>query len=346
MTRKQRQLYHARKLPFFSMVPLPTPSPVDGDALQFRAWNEPLWRKLSHKVGDRLSRDIESGREFREQVDNYLIHSGLPSPEEVERCDNTIVLTVRGSWAGLAARINPVLNAFLNRFAKCWNRSLIYTCIRLSSYGLPWPSVSIDFHTADVATLNFGQKDDCMIMTYIYELVRKTYPKAKIILLSVCLGGLRILNWLSRNPNPQNLIAVILESPLPSFRHLLQGIFGSYFNDDLYHTICMVVPNFRPELDNQYSFFRPMKRRGSEKDDNEQVCKVPLFLGMIETDTFSNKTHLPLFCDRFPNLTVFTATADDNAGRQVDHGKLYSIHPYHSALQTFLHHIQKNTKLC
>jgi len=342
LSRRQRQLFHAKNVPYFSVVPINNSVPVEDDLQgvpKFRPWNEWRWRKLCETTGEKMSKEIYAGREYVKEVDNYLVRSGWPTNEEVDRCDNTIVLTVRESWAGLAARVNPVLNACLNKYLKCWNRSLVWTTVRLSSYGLPYPAVSIDFPTADVATLNFGQKDDCLVMSYIYDQVRRTYPKAKIILLSVCLGGLRILNWLSRNPNPANLVGVVLESPLPSVRHLIQGFLGSYFNDDLYQTFCMIVPNFRPELDSQYSFLRPLSVRG-DAHDTMQICQIPIFIGMIDSDTFSNRAHLPLFIHRFPNLSVFH-TNDET----LTHGKLYRLPEYRAAVQTFLTVLQQQPNI-
>lgn len=337
MTRRDRQQFHAKRLPAFSVIPTKR---ATSNFPEFIGWREGEWRKLADATGEQLSKDIAAGKLFVRNLDDYTVRSGWPTVEEVERCDNTIVLSVRGLWAGLAARINPVLNAFLNRFVKCWNRSLMYCGIRLSAYGLPYPAVSLDFPTADVATLNFGQKDDCLVMSYVYDLVRKTYPKAKIILLSVCLGGLRILNWLSRNPNPLNVIGVVLESPLPSVRHLLKGFLHSYFNEDLYNTFCLIVPNFRPELEDQYSFFRKLKQRGPSPSTKEgmdaQISRIPMFLGFIDSDTFSNKSHLPLFCDRFPNLTVFNADERTSEEHGISHGKLYRLPAYRTAVQAFV----------
>jgi hypothetical protein len=339
MTRLQRERFHANNLPLFSVIPTNNTTNNNNNnnsGFHFREWEEWRWRKFADMTGDDLTNDIMAKRNFHSQVGNYDVVSGLPTPEEVEKNHNTIVLTVRGLWAGLAARINPVLNSFLNRFVKCWNRSLVYTCIRLSCYGLPYPVVSIDFPTADVATLNFGQKDDCMMMSYVYNLIHAKYPTAKIILMSVCLGGLRILNWLGRNPNPPNLSAVVLESPLPSVKHLLRGFMGKYYSDELYHTFCLVVPNFRPELEDQYSFLRPMK---PGKSHEKERCRIPILMGFIETDPFSNKTHLSLFIERFPNLTIFATQECDHKGKHIDHGKLYRLPAYQQAVQTFLTHL-------
>jgi hypothetical protein len=351
MNKEQRQQFHAKNLPFFSIVPrhagssssssttpLPLQPAVDDEG--FYAWNERAWRVVAEGISDRLTKDVSAKREFRFEVDNYVVHNGWPSPQEVADCDNTIVLSVRHSWAGLASRVNPVLNTVLNKFVKCWNRNLLYCGIRVSSYGLPFPMVILDFPTADVATLNFGQKDDCLMMDWVYKQVRKTYPTAKIILLSVCLGGLRILNWLSRHPAPENIIGVVLESPLPSVEHLLRGFLGNYFNQDLYHTFCMIVPNFRPELDNQYSFFRKLKEKKKTQEaelaDRREICNIPIFLGMLDHDPFSNKTHLPLYGERFSNLTVFTSAEQYIGTHDISHGKLYRLLSYRTAVQQFL----------
>lgn len=330
-------MFHARNLPAFSVIP------KESDSFHFREWKEAQWKQLAETTGDQLSKDIAGGRVFHRTLDDYTVRSGWPTPKEVEQCDNTIVLSVRGLWAGLASRINPVFNAFLNKYVKCWNRSLMYCGIRLSSYGLPYPAVSLDFPTADVATLNFGQKDDCLVMSYVYELVRKTYPNAKIILLAVCLGGLRILNWLSRNPNPPNVIGVVLESPLPSVRHLLRGFLHGFFNEDLFQTFCLIVPNFRPELEEQYSFFRKLKSRGASKE-GEQVCRIPVYIGLMDSDPFSNQTHLPLFCDRFPNLTVFNADEQTASEHNISHGKLFRLPAFRAAAQAFIAAITHPTK--
>lgn len=330
MTRKERQMHHGRNLPAFSVIPKEPGN-------YFREWREAQWKELAAKTGEQLSKDIAGGRLFERSLEDYIVRSGWPTPAEVEAGGNTIVLSVRGLWAGLAARINPVLNSFLNRYVKCWNRSLMYCGIRLSSYGLPYPAVSLDFPTADVATLNFGQKDDILVMNFVYEFVRKTYPNAKIIFLAVCLGGLRVLNWLSRNPNPENVIGVVLESPLPSVRHLLKGFMHGFFNEDLYTTFCLIVPNFRPELENQYSFFRKMTR----PDDPKQTCRIPICIGTMDSDPFSNQSHLPLFCDRFPNLTVFNADERTANDHNISHGKLYRLPAFRAAAQAFIASIQQ-----
>jgi len=337
LSREQRQLYHAQNLPIYSLIPI---APEAG----FREWNEYQWRELADTTGDELSRCIKEKRAFLTQVDGCLVRNGWPSVEEVERCDNTIVLTIRDNWAGLAARVNPVLNAFLNRFLKCWNRSLIRTSIRFSSYGMPYPVVSMDFPTADVSTLNFGQKDDCLLMSYVYERVREMYPKAKIILLSICLGGLRILNWLSRNPNPENVAAVVLESPLASLRHMMIGSVGKWATDAVYRLFCMHVPNFRPELENEYSYFRDLKPSDNEHP-NDQICNVPLFVGILESDPYSNRTHLPLLRKRFPKLTIFASEQTVLEEKQLLHGMLYKLPEYRLAVRNFLSSLHTPKKL-
>lgn len=357
MTRQDRQLLHAKNLNYFTVIP---PLPAVGPP-QFRVWNESQWRKLAEGQSEQMSAEMSLGKEFTRLVDGCVVRAKQwPTSQEVLARDNTIVINVRGLWAGLVARVNPMLNAFINRYVKCWNRQLLYASIRLASYGLPYPVVTIDFPTADTATINFGQKDDCLVMSYIYEHVRRTYPKAKIILQSVCLGGLRILNWLARNPTAENLIGVVLESPLPSLRHLMRGFLGSCYSESLYRTFCLVVPNFRPELEHKYSFFQPttatatttsstaMAPRTSAADDvddevrDDQVCKVPVFVGLIESDPFSNKSHLPLFVDRFPNLTVFATDEqqEPEGHHKISHGKLYRLPAYRAAVHSFITAIQ------
>lgn len=327
LTREQRQMHHAKNLPVYSIIPL---NPEKG----FRRWNEFQWRGLANSTGDLLSESIKRKEMFVRQVDDCIVRSGWPTLEEVERADNTIVLTVRDNWAGLAARINPVLNTFLNRILHCWNRSLVYTSIRFSSYGLPFPVVCTDFPTADVATLNFGQKDDCLLMSYVYERVRQTYPKAKIILLSICLGGLRILNWLSRNPNPENVIGVVLESPLASLKHMMIGSLGRWAAETLYSLFCLHVPNFRPELETQYSYFRPFE---DDKDlPKDRICQIPLMVGVLNSDPYSNQSHIPLLNARFRNLTVFASLATHHGAKRLVHGMLYKVPEYTLAVQKFL----------
>lgn len=346
MNKEQRQQFHANNLPFFSIVPKEQKISATKSTTEFFEWNEREWRVVAEGISDRLTKDVSVKRDFHFEVDHYAVHSGWPTPDEVAKCDNTIVLSVRHSWAGLASRVNPVLNTVLNKFVKCWNRNLLYCGIRVSSYGLPYPMVILDFPTADVATLNFGQKDDCLMMDWVYKQVRTSYPTAKIILLSVCLGGLRILNWLSRHPAPENIVGVVLESPLPSVEHLLRGFLGNYFNQDLYHTFCMIVPNFRPELENQYSFFRKLKEKRKNEPgddvtaDRREVCNIPVFLGMLEYDPFSNKSHLPLFGERFSNLTAFTSAEQYAGNHDISHGKLYRLSSYRAAVQRFIQAIQ------
>lgn len=352
LSRKDRQMYHAEHIPYFSLIPTNQFSSTTTHASSTTTnssstitnassttiptahqWNEWRWRALCKRTGNTLDKAILSNRPFLAEVDQVLVRSGWPTLDEVQRGGNTIVLTVRGLWAGLAARINPVLNAFLNRYVKCWNRSLIWMVVRQTAYGLPYPTVSVDFPTADVATLNFGQKDDCLVMDYLYAQMRERYPSAKIILQSVCLGSLRILNWLSRHPNPPQLAGVVLESPLPSVKHLLRGFLGSYFNDDLYNTFCLIVPNFRPELDDQYSFLRPLKRRDN---DQSEVSRVPLLIGMISNDPFSNPTHLHHFHERFPNLFTYLTPSVHHENEEISHGKLYRLPAWRAVVQTFL----------
>ena len=356
MTRKERQLHHAKKLPVFSVIPMAQPEEdhrqIDESDVRDRKCHCHRNRKAAAAYVSSLER-VEvaeagrvyggaivaahcfrqivcapSGRLYRAQRMAHRRRSGTL------RQYNCFERAWFVGWLG--GPINPVLNAFLNRYVKCWNRSLMYCGIRLAAYGLNTTCVSLDFPTADVATLNFGQKDDCLVFDFIYDKVRRSYPKAKIILLSVCLGGLRVLNWLSRNPNPENVIGVILESPLPSVKHLLKGFLGSWYSQDLYNTFCMVVPNFRPELEEQYSFLREMKRCDDGKVLPSEVCRVPVFIGMIETDPFSNKSHLPLFCGRFPNLTVFSTDEREAGEHKISHGKLYRLGAYQKAAQTFL----------
>jgi hypothetical protein len=321
LSKPQRRLEYAKKLYLFSICP--TKERIK-DPHQFGEWSEDKWKGVAKE----LHHDIRLRRMYLHEVEGYVVHSGLPSREEVERANNTVVINLRGHWSGLFARLSPTLNTALNRYLKCWNRDVGWMVSRLSSYNLPYPAICVDLPTADVAGLNFGQRDDGLILEYVYDLVHRTYPKAKIVIVSVCLGGLRVLNHISRYPNLPNLSAVIIESPLPSVRHLLSGMLG-YDSEDLYRTFCLIVPGFRPELECQYSFFRPLLR-------NESPCNIPIFLGMLESDPFSNSSHLPLFKPRFTNVTVFTTTETKHAGKTVGHGQLFRLPSYQTAVSQFL----------
>jgi hypothetical protein len=349
LTREQRQLYHAKNLPVYSIVPIvkpvpstpadapPGPPAVAAASWGQREWREFEWREFAETSGEELAESIRRRSAFSREVDGCLVQSGLPTLDDVERGGNVVVLTIRDNWSSLAARLNPVVSVLLSRVLSCcWSRSHAYTSVRYSAFGLPFPVVCVEFPTTDTASLNFGQKDDCLLLSYLHERIHVAYPKAKIVLMSTCLGGLRILNWLSRNPCPEAVVAVVLESPLASMKHMLVGLVGQPLADMTYSTFCLHVPNFRPELENQYSFWRELPDDSADGSSKNAVCKVPLLVGIIDTDPYCNRSHLSLLERRFPNLQVFVNEKGAECDGPVPHGALYKLAPYRTAVADFL----------
>lgn len=336
MTIPERQSYHAQRLYFFTM------SPTNHDTvkqIENQNWKWLEW-KFKQLIATKLSNDIPNRQPFIYHVNGFTVHDGLPSMNEVEQFNDTIVLHVRDNWSGLFSRINPWLNTFLNRFLGGWNLGTEWMIARLSRYSIPYPTVCIDLPTADVANLNFGQKDDCLMLDYCFQLIRQKYPGKRILIVSVCLGALRVLNWLTRLSSPDlHLISgVVLESPLPSVKHLLMGSLQRYYTEELYQTFCLIVPHFRAELEEHYSFFRPFNL----KQEQAHKINIPIFIGLLTHDPFCNSTHAPLFVERFSNITFFISSVKVNEedGHKLKHGKLFRLPEFQEAVHNFLNKIK------
>jgi hypothetical protein len=180
--------------------------------------------------------------------------------------------------------------------------------------------------TDDVASLNFGQKDDAIILSYVFETLCKQYPFAKIMLYAECLGGLRVMNWLGGYQNRlDQLVGLILESPLPSIEHMLSCTRNERFNRLIYQAFCLLIPNFNAQLD-RYNCYKTRRA--------QQFPNVPLLVGVLTNDWLSGPAQLPLWTARF--TTTLAALIDPTeTPRHMTHGHLFRSPSFQQRIHTF-----------
>jgi hypothetical protein len=247
-------------------------------------------------ISDDLLRHLHEGarREYNYKLGALVVHSGLPQLSPTY--DGSITFHVHSSWSGLfpqSPRLNAMINAqfgFYTAFQTTIDRAL--------AGAMTLPVVSFHMPTGEIASLNFGQKDDAMVLSYAYEALCERFPKAKIVIYAECLGGLRVMNWLGALPNDlstspmKQLKGLILESPLPSMEQMISVTRSRRINRWFYRIFCLLMPNFNAELD-RYNRYATRTA--------EQFPNIPMLVGVLKSDWISGPAHLPLWTSRFPS---------------------------------------------
>ncbi len=319
---ERRQEMHDA-IDFLTTTPSCLPAPADGWPTDWRAVRRNV--RAAHTTQQANPAGTNDLGGFHFVVDGYSVHGGLPTPAEVERGHNTILLYSGGSWAGIAPSY-PRINNLIN-FCACSSTAQI--SLRGAQYlRLPFPVVGFNYGTSNLDTLNIGQTDDSAMIGHVYQTVARAHPTARIILAGDCLGSLRLLNWLATRPEVPRLHALVLESPLPSLRHFL-NVFTPWdrANELFYKARVAIMPNYRPELETYQSFMA----HGPEVFPN-----VPTFIGVLQDDPISHPRDLPKFQARLRQVHTFVADDKDTAGRPVFHGQLVKLASYQHAARNFI----------
>ena len=115
------------------------------------------------------------------------------------------------------------------------------------------PVITFDYPD-DRELFNFGQKLDQKCLKFVYDQVLKQCPLAQIVLFGSCRGAKCVLEFATKKP--QNLAAIILESPFISAKEMALQIGVKYAPilpgaaKMTYGIFCRYFPNFKDEREN------------------------------------------------------------------------------------------------
>lgn len=275
-------------------------------------------------LASRLSHHLQFGDPYRYETAGLVVHSGLPDISATY--DGPLTLHVHSAWSGLFPQ-SVGLNHFIHTqmgFTNCFQSSLD----RAKALNTDHPFVSFYMPTGEVFNLNFGQKDDALVLSHAYDTIAKRFPKARIVVYADCLGGLRLMNWLG--PDLPNLAGIVLESPLLSVEHMLSLTKSKRANRWLYRMFCLLVPNFNAELD-RYSRY--------ELKPAQQFPDVPVLVAVGQNHWMSGPTHLPSWTSRFPNSQTVVVE------EKVKCGELHLAHSFQHETAQFYRTLNKTPNL-
>ncbi len=95
-------------------------------------------------------------------------------------------------------------------------------CAYIRDHIICTPCISFDYKEGRRLS-NFAQKLDIRCLETVYHEVIEKNPKARIILIGDCIGGLRALRFVAEK-NPTQVEILVLESPVTSFRSFTDRI--------------------------------------------------------------------------------------------------------------------------
>jgi len=315
---------HARHQRFYMQTPIITVAGFsESDAHQMEITTPDYKGLTTH-----LQHCLITRQECRTTLGPVEVHSGLPSAEEVQKGQNTIVLYSGGSWHGLFPQ-NPRFNRLLKVCGGLTESVLGFRAA--GSLKLPFPVVAFDYPTGRLSALNCGQTDDTAILDYMYQKVTKTFPSTKIIVMADCLGSLRVMNWLATKPaNMDNLKSVLLESPLTELRHFLNGLSSNKSMNELaFKVLAFIMPNYHSSKEKEFCF---------SSFPHTNYPQVPVFVGIINEDLVSNQHSVDKVMEKFPESEAlfFVARNEFVDGQPLKHGQLVRCASYVSAVKEFL----------
>lgn len=176
------------------------------------------------------------------------------------RIPNKIILYIHGAWSGLFQK-HPLINGYLSVDAV---RGAIS---RFAFLKLDLPVIAFQLPTEPTGTLNFGLKDDQMVLGMVIQKLIQMNPDVQIILYGVCVGALRIQTYLSESTDLKNIDQVILESPLPCIKRLVSFSKHNQINEGMYYLFCLLLPSYRRHpVIKDFIFRKPTLLFGCEED--------------------------------------------------------------------------------
>lgn len=250
---------------------------------------------------------------YKYEFRNFAIFDGLPDIDP--SYEGNITMHIHSSWAGFFPNMRR-LNAIVHdQFG--FVTALQSSIDRVTAMPYLAPLVSFHMPTGEIASLNFGQKDDSIVISHAYETLCRAFPKAKIVLYGECLGGLRLMNWLK--PPLSQVTGIILESPLTSAEQLISFTRNKRINRWLYRAFCLLLPNFNAEIDRHHRY------------PTDQFSEVPVFVAALEHDQISGPNQLSAWTSRFqkPKSIIVKDT-------KIQHGQLFRNIDFQSQLASFL----------
>lgn len=266
------------------------------------------------------------------------VHSGLPRPNEVRRCGNTIVLYLGGgatrnrTWSRLLGGMTLGVEGAL----RCAWRAR-----------LPCPIVGFNMPTNRAASFNCGQTDDCRVLSHVYRRIHTRYPGAKIVVVASCLGALRVVNWLASlaaihdatGRKLGGLAGLALESPLPSLAEY-PGLIADHprVQQTLYALLRASLPNYSSQLDPLHEKLAPGPLVAPE---------VPVLVSLLASDPVSTVDGLRTLLARLPHAHVLISQrtrVNSRIGRgRVAHGRMILLPEHQAALRTLVRDVAQTT---
>lgn len=284
-------------------------------------------------VTERIDAALRDNEPFRCRFRSLIFSTGLPSKEEpLQQEGGLVVVHVSGAWRGLFPDFE-----FLNRRLSGHAMPVRDMVSRFTFLDLPWPVVSFTFPTDAVSALNFGGKDDQLVLSEAFENICEHFsPETRFLFSADCLGGLRLLNWITNNKNINNknycdrIAGVVLEGPLPSMDRICRPFASPAVNDLISSLFGFALPNFQPR----------------EENGKRLCCLWPAVVAMLEEDGLCGARDLPWVEEAFSKLAaalVVPSGAKSAQGRTITHGYAYRWPPFRQTLLTFAHQLKKNS---
>jgi hypothetical protein len=152
------------------------------------------------------------------------------------------------------------------------------------SLDLNVPLISFDWPTSSWDSINFGQKDDCWILTYAMKSIRAAFPNRKIIMITSQLGVCRVLNWWSRSVHirrdvEHSIEQIMVCNPIFSHQHYIKmQATSASAKAWLFKITRLLLRNYKDVDEKRYSFVFQKK---TTENNKKTRMKVPiLYVGV------------------------------------------------------------------
>lgn len=185
----------------------------------------------------------------------------------IKKVDSDVITIISRGWASNKQGSRPSKGGGLHAAYVYIRDNIICT-----------PCISFDY-PEDRRLFNFAQNFDTCCLETVYNEVIKQNPKARIILVGDCIGGLRALRFVAEK-NPTQVETLVLESPFTSFTSLTDRIAQVYLKPYL-------VRFGAPLLRRFFTWYFP-NYQASKDNFMEQASNIEgknIFIGHRKNDT-------------------------------------------------------------
>lgn len=323
----ERQAYLRRSAPVYHVHKARAPVQMHSIKNRKTGWYGTT-TQLTWAIDESLRRSERFRYASRANPD-IVVQDGYPSPDAPDASPRLIILHVSGAWTGLFPD-RPEWNTRLSGHAMPV-RDLVS---RFSFLGLDdIPVVGFRAPLDAVALLNFGQEDDQLMLTTIFEDLCRHNPNSQIVISADCLGGLRFTNWIhhygQNGPMKHRLAGAIVEGPLPTMNRIRHPSANPHVNRLIAGLFGLVLPNFANE------------------DPSEKTCAVPALVAILEQDGLCGSQDIPAIRRRFKKLHALHVVPKNSvsiANRTITHGNVYRWPPFIQHVRQFLHSLTDKPK--